>query len=77
MILTLEDRVDRLEKFLYRDAPTSPKEYPREGADWNSIEKALLYDRVNMVIGDLSREYGRSPNAIWWAVYKYASKHKR
>jgi len=52
------------------------REYPHEGNRWSPFEKDLLYRNIISVVKDLSLKFGRSPNAIWWAIYKLASHHK-
>ena len=53
------------------------EKYPREGDPWTRFEKDLLSESVDRQVHDLSGKFGRSPNALWWAIWRYVREKKR
>lgn len=52
------------------------KSYSRDGVVWTQFEHNMLNDRLDQMVSDMSIEFSRTQNAIWWAIYKYAGEKK-
>lgn len=49
----------------------------RDGQPWTQFEKDLLSGKLDKIVSDLSIEFSRYPNAIWWAMYRYSQIKKK
>ena len=49
---------------------------PREKTPWTAFEKDLVNVTVSQVSADLSKKFGRSVNAVLWAICRDAGRKK-
>ena len=75
----LDLMVTRLQKELHRsNQATRPvPEAPRDGQRWTGFEEDTISDHMIELVGDLSRKFGRTENAIVWKIYRMAKEAKR
>lgn len=50
---------------------------PREREPWTQVEKEMLSEKIDFLVNDLMLKFGRSSNALWWAIWRYVSGKKR
>ena len=73
-IVQLERRVEELERKVVGRVKDTP--YLRDGHTWNQFEFDYLSEIIDRIVNDLSVKFGRTPNAIWWSIYKYVKAKK-
>jgi len=54
-----------------------PQRGYRDGESWTDFEKDTLYDRLLLAVDDLSTKFGRTHNAIWWAMSRIAREKRK
>lgn len=50
--------------------------YVKSGTKWTEAERAEFTSALDVLIGNLSRQLKRSPNAIYWELEKWAKARK-
>ncbi len=64
LLKDLQVRVSRLEE----QTKGEFKRYPRDSYKWTLLEKDILDENLESLVKRLSKEYGRTSNALWWAI---------
>ena len=52
------------------------REHFRDGEPWTDFERDVLAEKLKGVTLSLSREFGRSENALCWAIWRMINKWK-
>jgi len=70
----LQRRVDNISEGLHYGGE---RPYLRDGEPWTNFEKDHLYDHLLILVDSLSTKFGRTHNAIWWAMSRVARDKRK